>query len=76
MITPRTNPNHHTVGHSFKYFGEVYFCDSYDPSIGYRMTNIDNLDDRHNVSERAINRTFHHLYNGCKHPNCRLPEAA
>lgn len=63
--TPQTHPDHHTVGH---YFGghsletnttEVYYCDSYDPAIGYWLTNARNPAERKNVSERAIGRTFH-----------------
>jgi len=64
--TPQTHPDHEVVG---KYFGghsivfeksQIYFCDSYDPALGYWMTNIDpKLNDRRNVSERAIGRTFY-----------------
>lgn len=63
--TPQTHPDHHTVGH---YFGghsyktqstQVYFCDSYDPEIGYWLTNVNDPEDRKNVSERAIGRTYH-----------------
>lgn len=61
--TPETHPDHETVGHDFKGLERTYFCDSYDPKIGFWMTGIDKEDDRRNVSERAINRTFHHSTN-------------
>jgi hypothetical protein len=63
--TPESHPDHHTVGH---YFGgycnkangtAIYFCDSYDPRIGYWLTNVIDAADRKNVSEAAIGRTFH-----------------
>ena len=65
IITPQTNPDHHTVGRRFKAWNDgpqVYFCDSYDPRMGYWMTNETNPEDRRNVSERAIGRTFHQIY--------------
>src|SRR5690606_24118597 len=37
--TPETHPKDPVVGKRFKFFGVVYFCDSYDPSCGYWMTN-------------------------------------
>lgn len=61
--TPKTHPNHEVVGKRFKaYNGRVYYCDSYDPRRGYWMTPEDNHADRTNVSERAIGRTFHQIY--------------
>src|SRR5262245_7941462 len=60
--TPETHPDHHTVGHFFKSWPHTYYCDSYDPRIGYWMTNVDDPADRRNVSERAIGRTFHEIY--------------
>lgn len=63
--TPLTHPDHHTVGHHFAgYSGQaqrtvVYFCDSYDPRIGYWLTSTENPEDRKNVSEAAIGRTYH-----------------
>jgi hypothetical protein len=71
IITTKTHPDHHTVG---KYFGgsnygensqdpcNIYFCDSYDPSCGYWLTNVKNPNDRKNVSERSIGRTFYLAY--------------
>ncbi len=60
IITPETHPDHETVGRNFRAFGgEIYYCDSYDPRIGFWMTNVKGNGDRRNVSERAIGRTFH-----------------
>ena len=62
IITRQTHPDHHTVGHFFTSFHNVYYCDSYDPDCGYWMTNINEMLDRRNVSERAIGRTYHEVY--------------
>lgn len=59
--TPLTHPDHPVVGRFFKFWPRVYFCDSYDPAIGYWMTNVADPSDRRNVSERAIGRTFHEI---------------
>lgn len=57
--TPQTHPDHQTVGHFFDaHDGKVYYCDSYDPRIGFWMTPVDE-GERKNVSERAIDRTYH-----------------
>lgn len=62
--TPQTHPDHHTVGrhwgaHSIKHENTaIYFCDSYDPSCGYWMTNVHDETDRVNISERAPHRTW------------------
>jgi hypothetical protein len=48
-----------TVGQRFNSDSRTYLCDSYDPEIGYWMTNVADPTDRRNVSERAIGRTFH-----------------
>jgi hypothetical protein len=68
IITPETDPNHHTVGRNFRAWDKyVYFCDSYDSDLGYWMTRVDapeeNKSDKHtqwrkNVSERAIGASF------------------
>lgn len=64
LKTPETDPRHHTVGRLWVGFGGgVYYCDSYDPRIGYWMTNIADSKDRRNVSERAPHRTFHPITN-------------
>ncbi len=70
IITPQTHPNDEVVGHYFASGGDgsIYYCDSYDPRIGYWMTDIlspveewdnDTGRSRRNVSDRAIGRTFH-----------------
>ena len=60
LKTPKTHPNHDTVGHNFRGWDlKIYFCDSYDPRIGYWMTETGEPGNRRNVSERAIGRTFH-----------------
>lgn len=64
--TPETDPDHPTVGHYFSapnFSGPspaVYYCDSYDPRCGFWMTDIA-TQERTNVSERAIGRTFHRI---------------
>jgi hypothetical protein len=61
--TPETHPDHHAVGHFFDaYDGKVYYCDSYDPSCGYWMTEYKNKENRKNISEAAIDRTFHTIH--------------
>ena len=74
MRIDRTNTqeDHPVVGHRFKAWdGHVYFCDSYDPSIGFWMTREDapaehrqdqNSKWRRNVSERVIGSTFHRIH--------------
>ncbi len=65
IITPKTNPDHPVVGHYFGGYNYatkgtvIYYCDSYDPRLGYWLTNVKDKKDRRNVSEAAINRTFH-----------------
>lgn len=74
--TPQTHPDHHTVGHEFKAWdGKRYFCDSYDPRIGYWMTEVGNPDNRTNVSERAIGRTFHIIHRDAHGEFCALRSA-
>lgn len=65
--TPQTHPDHHTVGHLFVATDlmngdeQVYYCDSYDPRCGYWMTLCNGIG-RKNVSERAIDRTWHTIH--------------
>lgn len=68
--TPQTHPDHPVVGRFFKSWSQpnVYYCDSYDPAIGFWMTNVADASDRRNVSERAIGRTFHELHMGPRRP--------
>ncbi len=50
------------VGKKFRAWdGRVYLCDSYDPSCGFWMQDVDDPSNRRNVSERAIGRTFHEV---------------
>ena len=72
VLTPETHPNHDVVGQRFRAHGVEYFCDSYDAACGYWMTPSDpdqphpfdptKKDERRNVSERAIGRTFHRVW--------------
>lgn len=67
LMTPETHPNHETIGRRFKgWDGNIYFCDSYDPDIGFWMTRVDAPEGveprRANVSERAIGRSYHRIY--------------
>jgi hypothetical protein len=59
VITPTDEPNHPVLGRRFKSFDSVYLCDSWEENAGYWMTNTSDPTDRRNVSERAINRTYH-----------------
>lgn len=59
----------HAVGHRFRgsnwkppYGAVVFKCTSYDSRQGFWMENEADASDRHNVSERAIGRTFHRIY--------------
>jgi hypothetical protein len=58
--TPESHPDHPVVGKVWRgWDGIEYFCDSYDPRIGFWMTDVNDPANRKNVSERAIHRTFH-----------------
>lgn len=76
VITPKTHPDHAVVGHYFAGYSliagetQVYLCDSYDPAIGYWLTNIYKPGDRKNVSERAIGRTYHEAFKEEKDFHC------
>jgi hypothetical protein len=71
LKTPQTDPDHPTIGRRFRAWdGHIYFCDSYDPRIGFWMTREDappehrqdqSGDWRRNVSERAIGATYHRI---------------
>lgn len=78
LKTPETHPTHETIGRDFVGHDKLngsgaarYFCESYDPRIGFWMVRVDcpadHLADefgpyRFNVSERAIGATFHRIY--------------
>lgn len=67
--TAKSHPWHHTVGKQFRGTNwrncesSTFYCDSYDPSCGYWMTDLFHPDYRHNVSEVAIGRVFHEINN-------------
>lgn len=71
--TPITDPNHETIGQTFKAWdGHTYFCDSWESNLGFWMTRVDAPAERQtdlhskyrrNVSERVIGRTYHRVYN-------------
>lgn len=54
---------HSTVGERFRGMDGVYRCTSYDSRCGFWMQNEADPKDWRNVSERAIGRTFHRIYN-------------
>ena len=61
--------SNHAVGHRFKgprctepYGVATYRCTSYDSRQGFWMENEEDPSDRRNVSERAVGRTFHRIY--------------
>lgn len=66
ILTPESHPDHDVVGRYFKGFGVIWYCDSYDTSMGFWMTPVfgekhaflDKKPERTNVSERAIHRTI------------------
>lgn len=74
--TPETHPDHEVVGHDFDGWASdsPYFCDSYEPRRGYWMTDISNKENRRNVSERAIGRTYHHRFAKCRKCNVLMQE--
>lgn len=68
--TPETHPVHPVIGWNFAgYDGKFYYCDSYDPRIGFWVQEIGNPENRKNISERAIGRTFHVIseYGECQY---------
>lgn len=61
--TIETDPEHSVIGNFFDaYDGKVYYCDSHDSRCGYWMTEYKNPVNRVNISERAIDRTFHTIH--------------
>lgn len=50
-----------TIGHLFKgYDSKIYRVTEHDPRIGYWLEELGNPENRKDISERAIGRTFHH----------------
>jgi hypothetical protein len=73
--TRHTRPDHPVVGRFFIAWNngeQCYYCGSYDPAIGYWMTNIRDIQDRRNVSERAPGRTYHEVYDSEGRKRARL----
>lgn len=66
-VTLDSHPDHHTVGKEFmggwpsERGGQRWFCESHDQA-GYWMYATDGSGEWHNVSERAIGRSFHEIY--------------
>jgi hypothetical protein len=69
MIFPETHPDHEWVGHRYRgidcysigWRTIEWVCIAYDPDIGYWMQAVDGSR-MTNVSERAIDRTWHKIY--------------
>ncbi len=49
------------VNSKYKSFNAIYICIGYDFTCGFWMENIETKELK-NVSERAIDRTFHKIY--------------
>lgn len=65
ILTPQTHPNHEVIGQLFAAHypqggAGIWYCDSFDPRQGFWMTLVNGLH-RTNVSDRAINGTFHRI---------------
>lgn len=64
------------------YNGGIYYCDSHDPACGYWLTLVDRTSvagaakDRINISERAIDRTFHRIHVDGDRAYCRYGPVA
>lgn len=67
LITPESDPEHCFVGHDFMGHSlkhnktARWYCKSYD-AAGFNMVNRSDPEDETNVSDRAIGRTFHDIY--------------
>ena len=61
-VTPETHPNHHVVGREFMgWDARRWFAESHD-HCGYWMYATDGSGDWSNISERAVGRTYHEIY--------------
>lgn len=66
-LTVKDKPQHHVIGRFFfAWDGHVVYCDSYDPSVDYWMTNVVDPTIRRAVSPRAIGGTFHTAHDDWK----------
>ena len=52
------------VGTKYKSDSKIWSCIGYDPGCGFWMENIEDVNELTNISERAIDRTFHRVYKG------------
>ncbi len=52
------------VGNKYKSNDKVWICIGYDPGCGFWMENIEDSNELANISERAINKTWHKFYKG------------
>lgn len=67
--TPESHPDHPVVGHrlrgpDLKQNGKniTWYCDSYDPRLGFWLQSTEQDDRRINISERAVGGTFHLIH--------------
>lgn len=70
--TPETDPDHWVIGKWVKgWDGHHYYVDAWQPNAGFWVTRadapFDRWEDQHseyrrNISERAIDRTFHRVW--------------
>ena len=51
------------VGDSWA-ISKVWICIGYDPGCGFWMENIEDSNELTNISERAIDKTWHKFYKG------------
>ena len=62
--------DHATIGHDFKGWNkELYVCNGWVKDQGFWMVNLNNPQDNHCISERAIGRTYHHAWASCRKCN-------
>ncbi len=62
LKTPRSNPDHHTIGQLFKSAdGIVWYCDSADDA-GYWFTNVKDLNQRKHIVPELIKHVYHLIY--------------
>ncbi len=52
------------VGNKYKSNDKVWICIGYDPGCGFWMENIEDSNELTNISERAIDKTWHKFYKG------------
>jgi hypothetical protein len=66
VLTVKNRPDHHVIGQFYTGWTtgqqQIYYCDCWVQNAGYWMTNVRDPSDRRNISERAIDRTYHRLW--------------